>query len=113
MVTVRRDDDEWRIWPAHGPSDPFAEFSTSVSVAWTDESAFDDLAKRVVAWPDSTAPEGRAYVVGYSPETRTVRGLVVEMARPDGEPLRIEIPASAFGELIETLMPWASVQDPE
>jgi hypothetical protein len=29
--------------------------------------ALDDLARRIVAWPDSTAPDGRAYVVGYSP----------------------------------------------
>ncbi|HEY8368645.1 MAG TPA: hypothetical protein VIM86_04945 [Thermodesulfobacteriota bacterium] len=74
--------------------------------------ALDDLARRIVAWPDSTAPEGRAYVVGYSPEKRTVRGLVVELARPEGEPVRVEIPASAFGDQLELLQTWVYDRDP-
>ncbi|HEX6940073.1 MAG TPA: hypothetical protein VF158_11730 [Longimicrobiales bacterium] len=42
-----------------------------------------------------------------------MRGLVVEFVRPDGEPVRIEIPASAFRDLLELLQVWAYMQDPE
>lgn len=110
VLTVRRDGEEWRIWPTNGQLDPFAGFSFGIAI---DESAYDDLAQRVVAWPDERAPEGRAYVVGYSPEERTVRGLVVELTRSGGEPLRIEIPASAFTDLLELLQTCAYIRDPE
>jgi len=52
-------------------------------------------------------------VVGYSPEKHTVRGLVVELTRAEGEPIRIEVPPSAFGDLLELLQTWAFIQDPE
>jgi len=42
-----------------------------------------------------------------------VRGLVIELTRPEGEPLRIEIPAWVFQELIELLQTWAYIREPE
>lgn len=113
VLTVHRNGDAWKIRPTPEQVDLLNSFVGSIYIDPIADPESNEFARRVVAWPDSTAPEGRAYVVGYSPEKRTVRGLMVELTRPDGEPIRIEIPTSAFGDLLWLLRYWAYTQDPE
>lgn len=105
VLTLRRVADRWALWPTDQPTSlfgpsPFIMLSSST----VDPAA---VAERVVVWPDEDAPVGRAYVVGYTGEDEPPRGLEVEVMGADGEPIRVEIPVSAFAELLEVLGHWA------
>lgn len=107
VATVRRSPQGWRLWSAgrdHGFLGDDFVFS------WTlDEEEAKRLAEAsaaVVAWP-----AGRAFVAGYPGGVRPPRALVVEVQGPDGAPTRVEVPASAFEEMMERLLaPWTGLE---
>jgi hypothetical protein len=52
---------------------------------------------------------GKAYVAGYPGGTQPPTSLVVEVRRPNGKTTRVEVPAEAFGALVELLATWPPV----
>ena len=99
----------WRIDPIQSSGQE--PFSTSFSVGWDAVEDLRETVKHVVAWPSQTAPEGRAFLIGYGedPMKSPPKALVIEQLGKGNKKQpaqRVEIPAAAFEELADLLMRW-------
>lgn len=110
VITVRRTPEGWRILA--GPSDSIFLEGPSYGIYGLQteeeqEQALRELAEKVVTWPVEGGGEGRAFITGYTGDKEPPKGLVAEVARPDGMVERIEIPATSFGTIAELISWWS------
>jgi hypothetical protein len=109
VVTVRRTPEGWRILAGPSESIFFEGPSYGIFGLKTEEEQEQALRERagmVVTWPVEGGGEGRAFITGYTGDKEPPKGLVAEVARPDGTGARLEIPASSFGALEELIRWW-------
>lgn len=110
VITVRRTPEGWRILA--GPSDSIFLEGPSYGIYGLQteeeqEQALRELAEKVVTWPVEGGGEGRAFITGYTEDKEPPKGLVAEVARPDGMVERIEIPVTGFGAIAELISWWS------
>jgi hypothetical protein len=111
LVTTRRTPAGWRLWS--GSSDPalfqFEYAGGFAALIMTEEETLVqrlELSRRVVTWPLEGGGEGRAFIVGYTGGDAPPEGLAIELHRPDGTKLRVDVPFPAFLRLAELLFGW-------
>jgi hypothetical protein len=110
---VRRAPEGWRILTGSSDLALFEEYPYGFYIITEEEKeqALRELAEKVITWPAEGGGEGRAFIAGYSGGKEPPRGLMVEIVRPDGTRVRLEIPVASFGALAEILHGWPELPE--
>lgn len=110
LTTMRRTPRGWRLWSTKDDSQVLFSsggWATVTVNVGSREKELAEAAKTVITWPANGTPvRGKAFVSGYVRNDKPPRALVVEVTKPNGSVVKVEVPQAVFGALAALLMNW-------
>lgn len=108
MVTVRRSPQGWRLWTGSRDRALFSESHTGIAFFTVEDERerLRELAQSVVTRTLDDGGAARAFLVGHTGGTEPAKSFVIDVARPDGTKVRVDVPSEAFARVAELILGW-------